>query len=99
MYSNEDIDEIVGRETMKKLADELETFLDENENMIIIDGKKVKDVKEARETARKAVKRIRKGKYDKVFDMERLDEFDPETLKAIFKENAPVPEFNDGGMY
>ena len=55
-------------ELSKKIADSLEQFLYAVNTYIIIEGKKSKSIEKATETVEKAIKDLRKGKEEKVFD-------------------------------
>lgn len=59
---------------MKKVAEELENFLEMTEKYIIIEGLTPEEEAEARESVRKLIDKLNKGKGKKVFDPDRYDE-------------------------
>ena len=59
-----------------KIADQLEAYLDAVDNLIIIEGKDVDEIKKAKKKVKKAIKNLREGKPEKVFDEERFDEYE-----------------------
>jgi len=52
----------------KKIADNLEQYLNSVNTYIIIEGKSVKKIDKANEVVKQAIKDLRKGREDKVFD-------------------------------
>lgn len=66
--------DLISREKCNQLADHLEAYVDGVSSFVIFSGKKAKKIKKAEERVMKAVKDLRKGKIDKVFDMEKLEE-------------------------
>ncbi len=63
------------QERNNEIADHLEAYVDAVSTLFIIDGKKEDDVKSAIKTVRKACKNLREGKPEKVFDLERFEEY------------------------
>ena len=58
-----------------EIADHLEAYVDAISSLFIIEGKKESEVKDAIEVVRKACKNLRDGKPEKVFDLERFEEY------------------------
>lgn len=65
-YSEED------KKVMKKMADNLETYIEIVDSKLIIDGITQEEYDEAMSTVKKLIKKLRKGEGDKVFNEERL---------------------------
>jgi len=63
------------QERNNEIADHLEAYVDTVLSLFIIEGKKVKEVDEAIEVVRKAIKNLRNGKPEKVFNLERFEEY------------------------
>ena len=64
------------QEQNDKIADQLEAYLDAVDNLIIIEGKDVDEIKKAKKKVKKAIKNLREGKPEKVFDEERFEEYE-----------------------
>ena len=64
------------QEQNNKIADQLEAYLDAVDNLIIIEGKDVDEIKKAKKKVKKAIKNLREGKPEKVFDEERFEEYE-----------------------
>lgn len=58
------------KDISKKISDNLEQYLQAVNTYIIIEGKSVKKIDKANETIKKAIKDLRKGRYEDVFDEE-----------------------------
>lgn len=63
-------DTIYDQKTNEEVADSLEKYCEEVQRYIIPDGKNAKLVKESIKKVRKACKKLREGKPEKVFDEE-----------------------------
>ena len=59
----------------KKIADNLEQYIQSVSTYIIIEGKSVKKIDEATEVVKKAIKDLRKGKEEKVFDEDGYNKY------------------------
>ena len=59
---------------MKKMADNLEAYLDTIENYVIIEGLSKDEYDKSVKTVKKLIKKLRKNKGDEVFDKERYIE-------------------------
>lgn len=57
-----------------RIADNLDIFVNDVATLFIFEGRKEKDVNEAIKTLKKAVKHLRNGKPEKVFDMDKYEE-------------------------
>lgn len=74
-YSDFDYNEgIYNEERNKRIADQLDAYVDAVENLLIIDGVNVDEIEEAKKTVRKMTKRLRNGKPEKVFDEDKFEE-------------------------
>ena len=58
-----------------KVADELEAYIDEVRSLLILEDKKKKDVKKSVKIVKEAIKNLRKGKPEKVYNEERFDDY------------------------
>ena len=67
-------DGMYDQERNNEIADHLEAYLDAIDNLIIIEGKNIDEIKKAKKKVRKAIKNLREGKPEKVFDEERFEE-------------------------
>lgn len=63
-------DSIYDQQTNEEVADSLEKYCEEVQRFIIPDGKNAKVVKESIKKVKKACKKLREGKPEKVFDEE-----------------------------
>lgn len=63
-----------------EIANHLEEYVDAVQNLFILEGKKEEDVKEAIKVVNKAIKNLREGRPDKVFDEERFTEIFDEDI-------------------
>ena len=63
------------QERNNDIADHLEEYIYAIQNLFILEGKKVSEVKKAITTVEKAIKHLRKGKPEKVYDEERFEEY------------------------
>jgi hypothetical protein len=72
-YSGED--SMYNQTRNNEIADHLEAYVDDVTNLFILDGKSKDEVDKAVKTVRKAVKDLRKGHPEKVFDQERFEEY------------------------
>lgn len=66
------------KERNKKMANLIEEYCKMVNSYFIIDGIKVKDIKDAQKTVEKAIKNLRKNRGDKVYNEERFYEEFPE---------------------
>ena len=62
------------QERNNMVADHLEDYLDAIQNLFILEGRKESEVKDAIKTVKKAIKNLREGRPEKVYDEERFDE-------------------------
>lgn len=62
----------------EKIADNLEAYKDAIENLLIIEGRSVKKINKATKVIEKAIKNLRDGKPEKVFDIDRFEELESE---------------------
>lgn len=62
------------KKLMKNMADNLEKYLEIVESYLIIQGITKEEYDDAVKTTKKLIKKLRKGKGDKVFDSERYRE-------------------------
>ena len=76
MSKHHDGSGICNQERNEKIADQLESYIDAVDNLIIIEGKDVDDIKKAKKKIKKAIKNLREGKPEKVFDEERFEEYE-----------------------
>lgn len=58
-----------------EIADHLEEYSDKINSLFILEGKSEEEVKEARKEVKKAIKNLREGHPEKVFNEERYIEF------------------------
>ena len=65
---------VYDKKMMKRMADDLECYLDIIENYLIIDGLSKEEYDKSTKTVKKLIKKLRKGKGDEVFDKERYIE-------------------------
>lgn len=63
-------------ENNEKLADQLEKYLDCVNRFIIFPDQDKKAIDKAQETIKKAIKNLRKNRPEKVFDMEKVSNYD-----------------------
>lgn len=59
----------------QEYADSLEQYLDQIQTKMILYGVTKEEQKEAEKTVRKLIKKLRKGKLDEVYDMDRYMEY------------------------
>ena len=59
----------------QEYADSLEQYLDQIQTKMILYGVTKEEQKEAEKTVRKLIKKLRKGKLDEVYDMDRYTEY------------------------
>ena len=59
----------------EQIADHLENYINDIQSLFILEGKSEKDVNDAIKVVKKAIKNLRDGKPEKVFDEERYEEF------------------------
>ena len=59
----------------EQIADHLEAYVDDVLSLFILEGKSEKDIEDAAKIVRKAIKNLREGKPEKVFDEDRFEEF------------------------
>lgn len=71
------------QEKNDKIADQLESYLDAIDNLIIIEGKNIDDIKKAKKKVKKAIKNLREGKPEKVFDEERFEEYNERGINYL----------------
>ena len=57
-----------------EIADHLEAYVDAVQNLFILEGKKEEDVENAIKVVTKAIKNLREGRPDKVFDEDRYND-------------------------
>lgn len=69
---------IYDQERNNRIADNLESYIDAIENLLIVEGKNVERIKKSEKIVRKAIKDLRNGKPEKVFDIDRFEEFESE---------------------
>lgn len=69
------IDDMYNQERNNEIADHLEAYVDAISSLFIIEGKKEDEIKSAVKVVRKACKNLRDGKPEKVFDLERFEEY------------------------
>lgn len=62
------------KKMMKRMAEDLENYLEIIENYVIIDGLSKEEYDDAVKTVKKLIKKLKKGKGDEVFDKERYIE-------------------------
>ena len=62
------------KELMKKMANNLEQYLELIQNYVIIEGLTKEEYDDAIKTTKKLIKKLKKGKGDKVFNKERYME-------------------------
>ena len=74
-YNNYYGEGMYNQEKNLQIAEHLEAYLDASENLFIFEGKKEADVKDAVKVIRKAIKNLKEGKPEKVFNEERFEEF------------------------
>ena len=67
---------IYNQERNEEIANHLEAYLVAVDNLIISEGKDVVEIKKAKKKIRKAIKNLRDGKPEKVFDEERFEEYE-----------------------
>ena len=67
-------DEMYDQERNERIADRLEAYIDAVDNLLIIEGVTVDDIKKAKKVIKKAAKDLRKGHPEKVYDEERFYE-------------------------
>ena len=65
---------IYNQKRNNEIADHLEAYIDAVQNLFILEGKKEEDVEEAIKVIKKAIKNLREGKPEKVFDEDRFHE-------------------------
>lgn len=58
-----------------RVADKLEAYVDAIDSMFILEGKNEKDVQKAIKIVREAIEDLRKGKVEKVFNMNEFDNY------------------------
>jgi UDP-2,3-diacylglucosamine pyrophosphatase LpxH len=73
--STYDYDSMYNQERNNDIADKLEAYVDSITSLFILEGKREKDVKKAVKEVRKAAKNLREGKPEKVFDVDRFEEY------------------------
>lgn len=73
-HSYDDLD--YSKEECKKIADQLEEYLDTVSTLVIINDKPKKKVKEARKVVKKAIKNLREGHPEKVFNYDNYMEYE-----------------------
>ena len=69
------IADMYNQDRNNEIADHLEAYVDAISSLFIIEGKKESEVKDAIKVVRKACKNLRDGKPEKVFDLERFEEY------------------------
>lgn len=57
------------------IASNLEVFVDDISTLFIFEGQKEKDIEEATKVLKKAIKHLKKGKPEKVLNMEKFEEY------------------------
>ncbi len=62
-------------EDSEKIADQLSDFLHDVSMLVIIMGKKYSTIKKARKVLKEAIKDLRKGHEERVFDEEGYEEY------------------------
>lgn len=81
IYYNDGEDEMYNKSRNEAIANSLENFIDTYEELLIPpEGTSVEENKKAIKIVKKAIKNLRKGHPEKVFDKDRFDEY-------IFGEN------------
>lgn len=58
------------------IASDLERYLDICDKVIIYTNKTKDEIKEAKKIIKKAIKALRNGNYEKVYDLDKCDNFD-----------------------
>ncbi len=69
------IADMYNQDRNNEIADHLEAYVDAISSLFIVEGKKESEVKDAIKVVRKACKNLRDGKPEKVFDLERFEEY------------------------
>ena len=62
------------QERNKEIADHLEAYIDAVDSLFILEGKSEEEIKKARKIVKKAIKNLREGKPEKVYDASRFEE-------------------------
>lgn len=57
-----------------EIANHLSEYVDAVDNLFILEGKNKKDVEEAKKVVKKACKLLKKGKPEKVFNLDRMED-------------------------
>ena len=78
---------IYDQERNNRIADNLESYIDAIENLLIVEGKNVERIKKSEKIVRKAIKDLRNGKPEKVFDIDRFEEFERQGKTRFSLEN------------
>lgn len=68
-------DEMYNQDRNERIANSLEEYLDVVTNLCIITGKKKKDVKKAKKVVKQAIKDLRNGHPERVFDEGRFYDY------------------------
>lgn len=58
-----------------RIADNLEVFIEDVQNLFIFEGTTEEEIKEAIKTCKKGIKHLRNGKPEKVLDMDKYYEY------------------------
>ena len=75
-YSKKDHrSEIYNQAKNDEIANQLEEYIDVIDKFIILEGKSIESVKKAKKTVKKAIKNLREGHPEKVYNMERYEEY------------------------
>jgi len=65
---------IITKKKANEIADILENYVALFDNLFILESVTKEDAKKAKKNIKKAVKDLREGKIEKVFDMEKVEE-------------------------
>ena len=74
-YDDYDNEGMYNQELLNQIADHLEAYIDAAENLFIFEGKSKEIIEEAIKVIKKAIKYLRAGRPDKVFNEERFEKF------------------------
>ena len=70
-------------QTIQSYADQLDEYITTVSDLLIIEGRSEEEVRRSIKVVRKAIKNLRDGKYDKVFDVDRIKEIEDPTSHLV----------------
>jgi hypothetical protein len=62
------------QERNEEVANHLEAYLDAVDSLFILEGKSEDEIKKAKKVVKKAIKNLRAGKPEKVYDADRFED-------------------------